>query len=85
MYLQNYNPLGNAVLSTLVAAIPIGVLLYFIALHPYRNWLSAAGTDVFVAALLSRLGLRLTRRQWREAIGLTARRMPDDAGRDGAR
>ena len=37
MYLQNYNPLGNAVLSTLVAAIPIGVLLYFIALHPHRD------------------------------------------------
>ena len=37
MYLQNYNPLGNAVLSTLVAAIPICVLLYFIALHPHRD------------------------------------------------
>jgi len=39
------------------------------------NWLSAAGTGVFVAALLSGLVLRLTRRQWRESIGLTARRM----------
>src|SRR4029450_6060987 len=37
MYLQNHNPLGTAVLSTLVAAIPIGVLLYFIALHPHRD------------------------------------------------
>ena len=37
MYLQNYNPLGNVLLSTLVAAVPILVLLYFIALHPHRD------------------------------------------------
>jgi lactate permease len=37
MYQQNYNPFGNAFLSTLVAAIPILVLLYFIALHPHRD------------------------------------------------
>ncbi len=37
MFFQNYNPLGNAFLSTVVAAIPIGVLLYFIALHPHRD------------------------------------------------
>jgi lactate permease len=37
MYFQNYNPLGNVVLSTVVAAIPICVLLYFIALHPHRD------------------------------------------------
>jgi lactate permease len=37
MYLQNYNPFNNAFLSTLVAAIPIVVLLYFIALHPHRD------------------------------------------------
>ncbi len=37
MYHQNYNPLGNAFLSTVVAAIPILVLLYFIALHPHRD------------------------------------------------
>ena len=37
MYFQNYNPLGNVFLSTLVAAIPILVLLYFIALHPHRD------------------------------------------------
>jgi lactate permease len=36
MYQQNYDPLGNQFLSTLVAAIPIVVLLYFIALHPHR-------------------------------------------------
>ena len=37
MFFQNYNPLGNAFLSTVVAAVPIGVLLYFIALHPHRD------------------------------------------------
>ena len=37
MYFQNYNPLGNVFLSTLVAAVPILVLLYFIALHPHRD------------------------------------------------
>src|SRR5258705_10976834 len=37
MYQQNYDPLGNTFLSTLVAAIPILVLLYFIALHRHRD------------------------------------------------
>ena len=37
MYHQNYNPLGNVLLSTLVAALPILTLLYFIALHPHRD------------------------------------------------
>ncbi len=37
MYQQNYNPMGNVVLSTIVAAVPIAVLLYFIALHPHRD------------------------------------------------
>jgi lactate permease len=37
MYYQNYNPTGSVLLSTIVAAIPIAVLLYFIALHPHRD------------------------------------------------
>jgi lactate permease len=37
MYLQNYNPLGNVLLSTIAAAVPVAVLLYFIALHPHRD------------------------------------------------
>ena len=37
MYQQNYNPLGNVFLSTVVPAILIVVLLYFIALHPHRD------------------------------------------------
>ena len=37
MYHQNYNPMGNVFLSTIVAALPILTLLYFIALHPYHD------------------------------------------------
>jgi lactate permease len=37
MYQQSYDPVGNAVLSTVLAAVPILVLLYFIALHPHRD------------------------------------------------
>lgn len=37
MYQQNYDPTGNIFLSTIVAAIPILTLLYFIALHRHRD------------------------------------------------
>ena len=37
MYQQNYDPFGNVVVSTVLAAVPIAVLLYFIALHPHRD------------------------------------------------
>src|SRR5450631_600732 len=37
MYQQGYDPMGNVFLSTIVAAIPIAVLLYFIALHRHRD------------------------------------------------
>src|SRR5450755_2366618 len=37
MFQQNYDPMGSAFLSTIVAAVPIVVLLYFIALHPHRD------------------------------------------------
>jgi lactate permease len=39
------------------------------------NWLSAAGTGVFVAALLAGLALRLSWSQWKDAALRTARRM----------
>ncbi|HXX83646.1 MAG TPA: L-lactate permease [Casimicrobiaceae bacterium] len=39
------------------------------------NWLSAAGTGVFVAAILSGLVLGLSGSQWKQAIVQTARRM----------
>ena len=37
MYQQNYDPAGNVFVSTILAAIPILTLLYFIALHPHRD------------------------------------------------
>jgi lactate permease len=37
MFYQNYNPTGSVVLSTLLAAVPILALLYFIAMHPWRD------------------------------------------------
>src|SRR5512140_3133409 len=37
VYQQNYDPFGNVFLSTVVAAVPIVVLLYFIALHPHYD------------------------------------------------
>jgi len=39
------------------------------------NWLSAAGTGVFVAAILSGFALGLTRAQWKEAFRRTLGRM----------
>ena len=39
------------------------------------NWLSTAGTGVFVAAMLSGAVLRLTAAQWRAAFAQTLRRM----------
>ena len=39
------------------------------------NWLSAAGTGVFVAAILSGLVLNLSATQWKDAVVRTARRM----------
>ncbi len=37
MYQQNYDPFNNVFLSTVLAGVPILVLLYFIALHPHRD------------------------------------------------
>jgi len=39
------------------------------------NWLSAAGTGVFVAAVLSGFALKLNAAQWRAAFGQTMHRM----------
>ncbi|HHV65198.1 MAG TPA: L-lactate permease [Peptococcaceae bacterium] len=36
-YFQNYNPTGNIYLSTFLAAVPIIVLLYLLALHPHKD------------------------------------------------
>lgn len=36
-FYQNYNPLGNFALSTIMAALPIVVLLYLLAFHPWKD------------------------------------------------
>ncbi|MDR0434044.1 MAG: L-lactate permease, partial [Gracilibacteraceae bacterium] len=36
-YIQAYDPFGNAALSTIVAALPVLVLLYLLAIHPHKN------------------------------------------------
>lgn len=40
-WLQNFNPLGNAWLSTIAAAIPISTLIYFLAIRRTAAWLAA--------------------------------------------
>ena len=41
MWQHNYDPLGNPVLSTLVAAVPIVVLLIMIGVLRKPAWMSA--------------------------------------------
>lgn len=51
---QNYNPLGHALLSTLMAAIPTALLFYLLAFRKVRAHIagfSAAMTAVFVAVV----------------------------------
>jgi lactate permease len=80
MYYQNYNPTGNVWLSTLLAAIPIVVLLYFIALHPRRDASGvrhlgvaapyAALLGVVAAFLISHLVFRMPWKSAFSAFGL---------------
>lgn len=57
-WLQNYNPLGNAALSTLVAAVPIVVLLGLIALLEVRIHLAALiGLGVALAIAIGVYGM----------------------------
>lgn len=41
VWTQNYNPLGNAVLSTLVAALPVTTLFYLLAFRRIAAWKAA--------------------------------------------
>jgi lactate permease len=49
-WLQNFNPLGNTWLSTIAAAIPISVLIYFLAVRRTPAW--RAAVFGFLAAIL---------------------------------
>ncbi len=48
-WLQNFNPLGNTVLSTLAAALPVCTLFFFLAVRRTAAWKSAV--YAFVAAV----------------------------------
>src|SRR4051794_33824888 len=44
IYLQTYDPLGNALLSTLVAALPVAVLFYLLVFRRLlAPWAAAGG------------------------------------------
>src|SRR5262245_31767037 len=40
-WMQNFDPLGNSVLSTLAAAIPVSTLFYFLAVRRTPAWRAA--------------------------------------------
>src|SRR5438270_674439 len=50
LWQQNFDPLGNPVLSTMAAAIPVCTLFYFLAFRRTAAWLAAVFG--FIAALL---------------------------------
>ncbi|WP_200878197.1 MULTISPECIES: L-lactate permease [Neobacillus] len=56
---QMYDPMGNTFLSTLLAAVPILTLLYFLAVHPHKDKLGrrhhgiAAPKAAFIAAIVT--------------------------------
>src|SRR5512140_2215457 len=54
-WLQNFDPLGNAFLSTLAAAVPVCTLFYFLAVKRSPAW--RAALYAFVAALIIALAV----------------------------
>jgi lactate permease len=54
-WMQNFNPLGNVVLSTAAAAVPVCTLFYFLAVRRTAAWLSAVFG--FLAALVVALAV----------------------------
>ena len=68
-WLQNFNPLGNTVLSTAAAAIPVCTLFYFLAVRRTAAW--KAAVYAFVAALLVALAV------FRMPVGMVAGAVAD--------
>jgi lactate permease len=54
-WLQNFDPLGNPILSTLAAAVPVCTLFYFLAVRRTPAW--RAAIYAFAAALLVALAV----------------------------
>src|SRR5580693_1304972 len=58
VWLQNFNPLGNTWLSTIAAALPISVLVYFLAVRRIAAWQAAVFgflTAILVALIVFRM------------------------------
>ncbi len=51
MWTQNYNPLGNPILSTIVAALPVTFLFYLLAVRKTTAWKSAVYAFLLGVAL----------------------------------
>ncbi len=54
-WLQNFNPLGNTLLSTMAAAIPVCTLFFFLAVRRVHAW--KAAIYAFIAAVLVALAV----------------------------
>src|SRR3982751_4901959 len=54
-WLQNFDPLGNPILSTMAAAIPVCTLFYFLAVRRTVAW--RAAVYAFFAAVVIALGV----------------------------
>ena len=54
-WLQNFNPLGNTLLSTMAAAVPVCTLFFFLAVRRVHAW--KAAIYAFVAAVLIALAV----------------------------
>ena len=60
---QQYDPLGSAVLSTLVALLPIAVLLGLLASHRIRaQWAALAGLAAALLVAVIAIGMPAGRR-----------------------
>ena len=58
LWAQNYDPLHNAFLSTLVAAIPVTLLFYLLAVRKITAWLAAVWELNFITHTEFRLSLQ---------------------------
>ena len=55
MWNQNFDPLGNALLSTLAAALPVLVLFYFLGIRRIPAW--RAAIYAFITAVVVAMGV----------------------------
>jgi lactate permease len=61
-WVQNFNPLGNVILSTLAAAVPVCTLFYFLAVRRTAAWLAAVfgfAAAVIVAIAVFRMPVHM--------------------------